>query len=197
MAKIKIRQNHYTGSTPSGKSYYLLHDSGAILVWSIPANKNLTTFVLGTDGGNLWELSRLWAPDGHAPNLLTQVISAGVKWLKKLEPDVDVAISFADPNVGHLGGVYRAASWLAFGQSEEARVYVPINGGPNVSRRAFHSGNTFLTKIQIESRGFEEKKFPGKIRFVRPLSRRGKKAVKKRLIILAETVIVPGHTNRG
>ena len=81
-----------------------------------PANKNIANFLLGWPG-NVWELARLWAPDGHAKNLLTQAISAAVALICKLESP-DALVSYADPNAGHKGGVYRAASWLYSGRSK-------------------------------------------------------------------------------
>lgn len=106
-AAATIRRHHYTHSIPSGKSYYVGFKD-AIVVWSIPANKNIACFILGWPG-NVWELSRLWAPDGHEKNLLTQAISAAVDVIRKLEAP-DALVSYADPNAGHIGGVYRAAS---------------------------------------------------------------------------------------
>lgn len=166
-----IRAYHYTHSVPSGKSHYLRFDS-AIIVWSIPANKNIARFVLGWPG-NVWELSRLWAPDGHEKNLLTQAISAAVTVIRRLE-NPDALVSYADPNVGHKGGVYRAASWTYHGRSEEARAYRDSTGQV-VSRRAFHSGKRGMKKAEIEALGYEELKLPGKERFVRYLSRQAKR----------------------
>lgn len=174
-AEEVIRQNHYTHSVPSGKSHYVRFGS-AIVVWSIPANKNIAQFVLGW-AGNVWELSRLWAPDGHEPNLLTQAISAAVKEIVRLEKP-DALVSYADPNAGHKGGVYRAASWLYHGQSEESRSYLSPDG-MLVSRRAFHSGKKCLRKAEIEALGYVEQKLPGKERFVRPITKRAKMAVKE------------------
>lgn len=166
-----IKSSHYTKSVPSGKSYYLSYGP-AILVWSIPANQHIAKFILGYKG-SVWELSRLWAPDGHAPNLLTQTISAGVKLLRSLEP-VDLVVSYADPNVGHTGGVYRAASWIYHGQSEESRSYLSPSG-EIVARRAFHSGKKCLTKAEIEGKGYKQLKLPGKLRFIKPITRAAKK----------------------
>ncbi len=175
LAVETIRANHYTRSVPSGKSYYVRFDT-AIVVWSIPANKNIANFVL-RQPGSVWELSRLWAPDGHEPNLLTQAISAAVKIIVRLEHP-DALVSYADPNAGHKGGVYRAASWVYHGTSEEVRAYRAPDG-TLVSRRAFHSGSKSLRKAEIEALGFVEEKLPGKERFVRPLTKRAKKAVQK------------------
>lgn len=166
-----IRGFHYTHSVPSGKSHYVRFQD-ALVVWAIPANNNLANFILGWPG-NVWELSRLWAPDGHDKNLLTQAISAGVKIIQAIESP-DALVSYADPNAGHRGGVYRAASWIYCGTSEEVRTYRNAEG-QTIARRAFHSGQSFLKKAEIEALGYVELKLPGKARFVKLLSRRAKK----------------------
>jgi hypothetical protein len=170
-AEAVIRANHYTHTVPSGKSYYFQFDS-ALVVWSIPANKNIARFLL-KKSGECWELSRLWAPDGHPRNLLTQAISQAVKALCQIEKP-DILVSYADPNAGHTGGVYKAASWRYHGKSEEVRVYQDATG-QRVARRAFHSGKNSLTKSQIEARGFVQLRLPGKERFIKPISRWAKK----------------------
>lgn len=175
-AKATICENHYTRSVPSGKSHYVGFGD-AIIVWSIPANKNIAKFVLGFQGC-VWELSRLWAPDGHEKNLLTKAISASVSMLISIE-NPDAVVSYADPNVGHRGGVYRAASWNLDGQSDESRVYVDSQGRM-VARRAFHSGRAGLKKAEIEALGYTQLKLPGKLRFVRLLSKRARRRGKQK-----------------
>lgn len=177
-----IRRNHYTRSVPSGKSHYVQFGD-AIVVWAIPANKNIAKFILGWQG-NVWELSRLWAPDGHERNLLTQAISAAVKVIVHLERP-DALVSYADPNAGHTGGVYRAASWLYHGKSEEVRTY-RAQDGTTVARRAFHSGRKGLRKAEIEALGYNEEKLPGKERFVRPLSKQAVRALINQRIVLTK-----------
>jgi len=78
LAIDRIVEHHYTHSVPSGKSHYIRFGYICYVVWSIPANKNIAKFILGWPG-NVWELSRLWAPDGHEKNLLTMAISAAVR----------------------------------------------------------------------------------------------------------------------
>lgn len=168
-----IKANHYTHSVPSGKSHYVAFES-ALVVWSIPANKNIARFVLGQDG-NVWELSRLWAPDGHDKNLLTRAISAAVAWIERLERP-DALVSYADPNAGHRGGVYRAASLVYHGRSDEVRTYRAPDGR-TMARRAFHSGGKGMKKAEIEAMGYAELKLPGKERFVRPLTKRARRAI--------------------
>ena len=170
-AVAQIVAGHYSHLVPSGKSYYVGFED-AIVVWSIPANKNIAKFVLW-EGAVVWELSRLWAPDGHRDNLLTEAISKAARILAERERP-DALVSYADPNAGHSGGVYRAASWLYHGRSEESRVYIDVNG-QTVARRAFHSGSRSLKKAEIEALGYKELKLPGKHRFVKPMTRQARR----------------------
>ncbi len=163
-AKTAIAENHYTRSIPSGKSVYFDY-RGAVIVFSIPANQFIAKYLGFSE---VWELSRLWASDGHPPNLLTEAISASVASFRRMFPKVEALVSYADPNAGHHGGVYRAASWIADGQSEEGRAYKAADG-KIMARRAFHSGSSGMTKAEIEKAGFTETKTAGKIRFVKPL----------------------------
>lgn len=173
-----IRARHYTRSTPSGKSHYLKFDD-ALIVWSLPANKNLGGFLINDESAAVWELSRLWAPDGHEPNLLTRAISAAVKAIRRLEHP-DLLVSFADPNAGHLGGVYRAASWIYCGTSNESRAYEALDG-TRFARRAFHSGSRGMTRAQIEAAGYQQVDSVGKERFAMPMNRRTRRALQARL----------------
>jgi len=172
-AEEVIKRCHYTASVPSGKSVYVRYGE-ALVVWSIPANKNIARFVLGYDG-KVWELSRLWAPDGHEKNLLTQAIAGAVRIIRRLEGP-DALVSYADPYAGHQGGVYRAASWIYHGQSEESRNYVSPDGERR-ARRAFHSGGRAMTKAEIEAKGWREVRQPSKHRYVKPLSRRARRVL--------------------
>lgn len=176
-AIAQIIRHHYSHGFPSGKSHIFCAGC-ALIAFSIPANPNLGRFILGYDG-LVWELSRLWAPDGHPRNLLSRAIAASTSELQKIE-SVDALVSFADPNVGHQGGVYRAASWVYTGQSAESRYYRGPDGQV-VARRKFHSGSgAGLRKSQIISMGYEELKRPGKYRFVKGLTQRAKRAIRKR-----------------
>lgn len=172
-AVATIKERHYTRSVPSGKSFYFAYED-ALVVFSLPANKNISTFLVGAPNV-VWELSRLWAPDGHRANLLTQAIAASIRSLRTLVPAVTALVSYADPNAGHLGGVYRAASWQYLGKSEETRMYK--SGDRVLPRRAFHSGSKSMTKAQIEAAGFKQLKLPGKNRFAKGLTAKARKRI--------------------
>jgi hypothetical protein len=146
------------------------------VVFSLPANYNMARhFLPGVDASKVFELTRLWAPDGHERNLLTQAIAAAVAILRQVEPNIDLVVSYADPSAGHRGHVYRAASWIETGRSEEVRAWRHKDGGPILPRRAFHSDDRHLNKPEVEALGYVQLRLPGKHRFVRPLSRRAKR----------------------
>ena len=174
-AQAVLIARHYTGSVPSGKSVYIRYDD-ALVVFSIPANKNIAKY-LGFE--QVWELSRLWAPDDHAPNLLTRALSYAVTVFRREQPAVEALVSYAGPNVGHHGGIYKAASWVACGQSEESRLYKSADGSI-VSRRAFHSGKKSLRKAEILALGYVQLKGQGKLRYVKPLTGKARRAFAKR-----------------
>lgn len=173
--RATIEKHHYTHCVPSGKTVAFQVEE-AIILFSIPANKNISSYLFG-EPASVWELTRLWAPDGHERNLLTRAISVAIRGFRKAEPGVVALVSYADPNAGHTGGVYRAASWIFTGQSEESRAYVDASGQV-FARRCFHSGGKGLTKAEIEAKGYKQLSLPGKLRFVHPLVKRARKLLK-------------------
>lgn len=168
-AKAVIEAEHYLHSFPTGwtQSYQV---GDVWIVFAIPANKNLEPFLFKGPVG-LRELSRLWAPDNHAPNALSAALARAIRSLRRDVPACEALVSFADPNVGHLGGVYRAASWLYTGQSHERRRYATPDGRI-VARRAFHSGAQSMRPTLPMT------KVAGKHRFVRLLTRRATRLFK-------------------
>jgi hypothetical protein len=171
--------NHYTRSIPSGENIFTQFED-AIIIFSRPANKNVSRWLLGVDN-LVWELSRMWAPDGHRKVLLTEAIPICIDQfigvVRRTTDDCAALISYADPNAGHVGTVYRAASWNYLGQSEEGRYYTDASGTV-VSRRKFHSGDRHLTKTEIVARGFSEIERPGKHRFARGLALWARRRIK-------------------
>jgi hypothetical protein len=164
-----IVENHYTHRFPSGwvRCYEF---AGVVVIFSIPANKNLEPFIFDKPV-QLRELARLWAADGHKPFALTQALAAIIKQFRRDEPQVKALVSFADPNQDHHGGIYQAASWTYTGQSSESRAYMLPDGTP-VSRRAFHTGSkSYIPTLPVI-------KLPGKLRYVKFLDTRVRKNLK-------------------
>lgn len=175
-AEEMVTKNHYAHSVPSGKSHYFLVGD-AIYVFSIPANQHIGFFLLGNDRP-VWELSRMWAPDGHT-TILTAGLAEAISGFRRCEPTVVALVSYADPNQGHEGGIYRAASWVYTGQSDEGRAYLSEEG-QTVPRRKFHSGDKAMVKAEIEAQGYTQVAAPGKHRFAKGLTAASRKVIARR-----------------
>lgn len=103
-------------------------------------------------GGKTWELARLWVSDSEPRNTETWFLSRCVKMIRREEPDVDYLVSYADPSVGHIGTVYRAANWTEDGRTDEGRKtprcdYVSDVTGKRYSRRAHIPANEPFRRI--------------------------------------------------
>ena len=61
---------------------------------------------------NILELTRLFIHDDYGKNIESYCIAQSFKWLKKHDENVKTLISYADPDVLHLGGIYKATNWL-------------------------------------------------------------------------------------
>jgi len=48
---------------------------------------------------------------------VTRIVAIALRQLKRLNPDLRLVVSFADPMQGHLGGIYQAGNWLYLGES--------------------------------------------------------------------------------
>lgn len=75
-AKFWFRTKHYARSVPSGKAHYFACN-GVFFAFAIPPNRNISRYLIGEDNA-VWELSRMWASDGHKPNALTMGLSVAV-----------------------------------------------------------------------------------------------------------------------
>ena len=173
-----IVRNHYLRSIPSGSTWTFYYD-GAIVLFSQPANPHLSTWLLG-EPNKVLELSRLWVPDAHRANLLTEAIAYAIRELRQREPHVAAVVAYADPNHGHRGGVYRAASWTPVGMTDETRAYVDAQGRVR-SRRAVLGGKKRATRADLAAEGLQEVRVQGKHRFARGLTRRARKAIAAKL----------------
>ncbi len=58
---------------------------------------------------------------------VSRIVKITLKHLGKHCPGVKLVISFADPEQGHVGGIYQAGGWLYLGMTEPADEYL-VNG---------------------------------------------------------------------
>lgn len=63
------------------------------------------------------ELTRLYIEDGYGSNIESYVIGLSFNWIKNNDKTIKALISYADPQVGHLGKIYQSTNWLYQGDS--------------------------------------------------------------------------------
>jgi hypothetical protein len=130
---------HYIGRWP-GVCVLILglrHNSrlrGGI-VFALPPRETAKRY-----GGLTWELARLWIEDRVPSNAESWLISHAVRYIRKHRPEVQTLVSYADPSVGHLGTVYKAANWIPDGRTDDERKtprfdYADAVTGKKYSRR--------------------------------------------------------------
>lgn len=127
-AKALIVKNHYTHHFSSCRYALGVFYEGAppnmffegvsdkligCLTYGHPvSNRAIDSIANGLELDNVLELTRLWIADGYGSNIESYAISQSFWWLKKNAPEVKVLISYADPEQGHTGTIYRATNWL-------------------------------------------------------------------------------------
>lgn len=67
------------------------------------------------------ELTRV-ALDKHETSV-SRIIRIAIKYLKKQNPKLRLIVSFADPQYGHVGGIYQAGNWVYSGETAKSAEY--------------------------------------------------------------------------
>lgn len=116
-----ILERHYAKRWPAASwSYGLFKDGNleGVVLFGRPSMKTVRTGVAGPENEReVWELQRLVLRSNH-PSDATRLISGSIDFLiRDLGTEGVVILSFADPEAGHHGGVYQAASFLYLGMT--------------------------------------------------------------------------------
>lgn len=152
---------HYLGKWPGvvTLTIALCRDDIAVgvAVFALPPRETSRRY-----GGHTWELARLWVRDEEPRNTETWFLSRCVKIVKRDRPDVKYLVSYADPSVGHIGTIYKAANWKGDGRTDEGRKTPRCDyecDGRRYSRRSHVPEGRLVTRVPRIS----------KARFVLPL----------------------------
>ena len=90
-----------------------------VLVYGHPVGAQALKSVIETlNTHEVLELTRLFIHDGYGKNIESYSIGKSIKWLKKNATQIKMLLSYADPERGHLGGIYKATNWLYQGCGE-------------------------------------------------------------------------------
>lgn len=173
-ARMLIKNNHYSKSYRSlmQKHVFELHSNNELIgvaVFGRPIGRNLP------DG--LIELRRLVLIDDKPKNTTSWFLARCIKWLKK-NTDYNGIITYADPNEGHTGVIYRACNFTYLGRSLEPNPRIITDGKKKIhlrqvyqKRRGVYSVSAKLIQKKIKEGKFKFKKVEPKHRFYYPLKK--------------------------
>jgi hypothetical protein len=129
-AREWIRKKHYTNSLNGCRHalgvYYAESNPDSffdieerligVIVYAHPVSNKAIDSICGQNTLGLdevLELIRLHIDDlPNCKNIESFVIGQSFEWLRQNDSRVKVLISYADPEVGHTGRIYRATNWL-------------------------------------------------------------------------------------
>ena len=132
-----VRSNHYSGSTrgihisycfglysPDGP-FGLPRMIGA-MIYGTPAMPDVSKKYWPENPDIVLELNRLCCIDDTPTNTESYFIGKTLRWIKK-NTNYRVILSFADPNEGHEGTIYKATNFEHYGMTENSRA-VMVDG---------------------------------------------------------------------
>lgn len=128
---------------------------------------------------NSWEVCELVRVAlKHHEHTVTKMVSICIRLLKKGNPGLRLIASFADPSVGHHGGIYQGGNWIYTGISSAVNEYW-FNGSWR------HATDVYKRLNKNAVRALQKRKKPGKHRYVFPLD----EEMRQRVLPLAKPFI--------
>lgn len=127
-AKYAVEKWHYSHTMPKSKLV-------KIGVWEESKFIGAVVFGVGATGDLVksyglkstqgCELVRVALYKHQTP--VTRILSIAIKMLKRTQSGLRLIVSFADPEHGHVGGIYQAGGWLYAGLTTASDEYI-VNG---------------------------------------------------------------------
>lgn len=122
--RLACERWHYAASMPTGKLVRIgVWEDGrfvGVIVYSRGASPHLGA-KWGLDHTEICELTRVALRDHVTP--VSKMLAISIRMLRRSNPGLRLAVSFADPHKGHHGGIYQAAGWIYTGTSGETIEY--------------------------------------------------------------------------
>jgi len=137
-----IEANHYSHNVNGVKiSQCFRVDFAGLLCGAVLFGAMSTTAwkKFGSDEKEVLELRRLVLVDKAGKNSESRVIGSCLRWIKKNMRHVKIIVSYADPNHGHTGIIYRASNFKYLGVSASDVGYEDTETGKKYHSRALRT----------------------------------------------------------
>ena len=117
-ARYAVQHWHYSQSLPSSKTARLgVWENGRFvgsIIFAWGANLRLSG-EFGLKMVQCCELCRVALTRHQTP--VSRIVTIATKMLKRTMPGIRLIVSYADPEHGHIGGIYKAMGWTYVGES--------------------------------------------------------------------------------
>jgi hypothetical protein len=124
-AKYACEKWHYSGCIPKSKLAKIgVWECGQFIgavLFGVGATSDLVKRY-GLSHTQGCELVRVALRDHVSP--VSRIVSVALRILKRSFPGLRLVVSFADPEQGHVGGIYQAGGWLFCGKSAASDEYI-------------------------------------------------------------------------
>lgn len=163
-AKYACEHWHYSGCIPKSKlAKYGVWEDGkfiGVVIYGVGATGDLVKrYGLKPEQG--CELVRVALTTHETP--VTRIIAITLKMLKKTFTGLRVVVSFADPEHGHVGGIYQGGGWMFTGTTGAHHEYL-VNGV-----RYHHRSFAHKFKNMLDHQSVTKIKGSSKYRYIMPL----------------------------
>ena len=162
---------HYSRAVPSVSDAFSVFNEKdewcGVVCFSAGANNNICK-PFGLVQGQVIELVRVALNGKQGHGRTSMVIAMSLKQVKKNNPLVSLIVSYADPEQGHVGGIYQATNWVYIGKSKAQREVIDPKTGKVMHKRTANS-------IYGTIKGLEKSKIMWKHKYVYPLTRKMRK----------------------
>lgn len=169
-ANFAVENWHYSHVLPYGKLVKYGAWENEKLVGVVIFSKGASPFLgnaLDLEKNEICELTRVAFQEHQTP--ISQIVSQSLKFLKQNNNNLRVVASFANPRLGHHGGIYQAGNWIFTGKSADKHEYF-IDGRWRIERSA----------RRYEGFNKEPSRFaPGKYRYLYPFDRQMRRKIEK------------------
>lgn len=163
---------HYSKSMPCGKILKI----GAwendtfigVVLFARGANNNIGK-PYNLDQTQCIELVRIALNKHRTP--VSKIMAIAFNLLKKQSPNIQLVVSYADPEQGHHGGIYQATNWIYKGLTDATRMFFHNNKWTH---------ERTLSHIPVEARRLlPTKKTKGKHKYLYPLNTKMRDTISK------------------
>jgi hypothetical protein len=171
---------HYSKCLPAGKLFKVgvWEDSRfvGVVIFSRGANNNIGK-PFGLEQTECVELTRIALRDHR--HFVSEIMMQALRKLKETNPGLRLVVSYADPEQGHVGGIYQATNWIYTGTTLPQRLYL-INGRLYHARAIQSRKPKNMTESQFVKLRWKNAKRVmdmGKYKYLMPLDRKMRKQI--------------------